>query len=188
MVRSIVVLIILSSIFSPLANAGKVKNASFQDLNVVVENYAKQNELNLISREILGAVAQSTYDESEKLTFNELLKILYLYEYTAFVDENSLTVIPAKQARTYPLEKFKENYNASFAYAWSEIHLKKACANTLIPVLRPTIPAIGHLAAHNESNTIFVVDTNKNIERLITAIAAIEKNTTTLASCTNNKS
>ena len=55
------------------------------------------------------------------------------------------------------------------------IHLKHVLAARLVPILRPLIPAYGHLAADAKSASLILTDRAANVERLVSIIERLDR-------------
>ena len=55
------------------------------------------------------------------------------------------------------------------------IHLEHVLAERLVPILRPLIPAYGHLAADPSTSTLILTDRAANLERLVSIIRRLDR-------------
>jgi type II secretory pathway component GspD/PulD (secretin) len=110
--------------------------------------------------EILG-------EEVSHVTYPELLTILNVYGYTAVETGGFALIIPESSIRTMPLPRLtaKETYPDS-QYVTVVIPIGTMPAAMLVPVLRPLIPAYGHLAHIVCDNSLVLIDKYANVRRL----------------------
>ena len=55
------------------------------------------------------------------------------------------------------------------------IHLEHIRAERLVPILRPLVPAYGHLAGDAKSSALILTDRAANVERLVNIIKRLDK-------------
>jgi general secretion pathway protein D len=112
------------------------------------------------------------------VTYSDLLSILLVSGYTAVEGSNYITVVPENTVRAMPLPlaAAKENFpDAQFVTA--VVQVKNTAAPILVPILRPLMPAHGHLAAMPCTNSLVLVDNFANVKRLEKVIAALDVGT-----------
>src|SRR5690606_12406000 len=55
------------------------------------------------------------------------------------------------------------------------IRLENVGAAQLVPILRPLIPQYGHLAAHQTSNMLIIVDREANVQRMLDIVNRMDR-------------
>ena len=117
---------------------------------------------------------------SKPVSANELyelfLSVLEVHGYTAVRSGDIVRVIPAKDARSAPLEVSDDRASTvSDEYMTQVIRLENISAAKLIPVLRPLVPQQAHMAAYAPSNAIIISDVSANIDKIRDIIERMDK-------------
>ena len=113
--------------------------------------------------------------EANNLSYNDLLMVLEIYNYTAAEYGGYVNVLPIAAARQVPSPILSGKESRPDAeVVTTVIRLKNVPAAQLVPILRPLIPQYGHLAALPCSNTLILVDTFGNVKRLEAVIQALD--------------
>ena len=106
------------------------------------------------------------------------LSILEVQGFAAVESGNVVRIIPAKDARTSPVNVISSDSTAldqdSSEVVTQVIQLDNISAAKLIPVLRPLAPQQAHMAAYAPSNAIIISDTSANIARIRRVIESID--------------
>jgi general secretion pathway protein D len=109
------------------------------------------------------------------ISYSDFLSILQLAGYTAVEGSNYVSVIPQSIVRQMPLPLAmgKDKYPEA-QYVTRVIPVKNLPAATLVPTLRPLLPVHGHLAAVICGNTLLMVDSFANVERIEKLVATLD--------------
>ena len=109
------------------------------------------------------------------ISYNDFLSILQLAGYTAVEGSNYVSVIPQSIVRQMPLPLAvgKDKYPEA-QYVTRVIPVKNLPAATLVPTLRPLLPVHGHLAAVICGNTLLMVDSFANVERIEKLVSTLD--------------
>ena len=113
--------------------------------------------------------------EPAKVSYDDLLSILAVYDYVAIETGGYVTILPdanARQGRS-PILSGKESYPDAEVVS-VVITPKNVSAAQLVPILRPLIPQYGHLAAVLCVNKLLLVDRFSNVKRLQAIIEALD--------------
>ena len=104
------------------------------------------------------------------------LSVLAVHGYTAVRSGDIVRVIPAKNARSAPLDVSDDRSSStSDEYMTQVIRLENISAAKLIPVLRPLVPQQAHMAAYAPSNAIIISDVSANIDKIRDIIERMDK-------------
>ena len=104
------------------------------------------------------------------------LSVLDVHGYTAVRSGDIVRVIPAKDARSAPLDVSDDRSSStSDEYMTQVIRLENISAAKLIPVLRPLVPQQAHMAAYAPSNAIIISDVSANIDKIRDIIERMDK-------------
>lgn len=151
-------------------------NSKEMDIQQLIVSVAKAtNKTIVIDPKVKGKVQVISTAALNREEYYELfLTVLELHGYTAVESAGVVRVIPAKEARTSPVEVVKENAVNSSEVITQVIQLENISAAKLIPVLRPLAPQQAHMAAYAPSNAIIISDTRANILRIQKVIQQID--------------
>jgi general secretion pathway protein D len=118
-----------------------------------------------------GIVGQDT----SNVSYSDLLTILHVYGYTAIESGGYVSVVPDAVARQVPTPQITGKETRPDAeFVTKVITVKSVPATQLVPILRPMIPQMGHLAALPCVNKLIYVDTFANLQRLQAIIEALD--------------
>jgi len=113
--------------------------------------------------------------EPGNVSYNDLLTILHVHDFTAVEYGGYVNVIPEAGVRQQPLPFLtgKESYpDAEFVS--TVIPLKNIPAAQLVPIMRPMLPQVAHLAALPCSNTLILVATYAVVRRFQSIINTMD--------------
>lgn len=110
------------------------------------------------------------------ITLPMLPKVLRNNGLAAVRSGDITSIVPVKTLRQYPVPLLYEDTDTIDDEEWvtRAIHLEKANAATMVPILRPLLPKQGHLAAHADSNTLVIVDRHANARRVARMVMEID--------------
>jgi general secretion pathway protein D len=110
--------------------------------------------------------------------YGDLLAILQVYGFAAIEFGGYVRVVPDAIVRQLPLPQVSGKETRPDAeFASQVIALKNVPAAHLVPILRPLMPPVGHLAALPCVNMLIIVDTFANIRRMDALIASLDVGT-----------
>jgi type II secretory pathway component GspD/PulD (secretin) len=109
------------------------------------------------------------------VSYPELLSILQLSGFTAVEGSNYVSVVPESIIRQMPLPQAtgKENFPEA-QWVTTVIAVKNVPAASLVPILRPLVPASGHLAAAVCSNSLLATDSFAKVKLLEKLVASLD--------------
>ena len=121
--------------------------------------------------------------------YDLFLSILEVHGYTAVRSGDVVRVIPAKNARSAPVQVESSGTGGApdqdgaaagesaptDEYVTRVIRLDNISAAKLIPVLRPLVPQQAHMAAYAPANAIIISDIRANIERIHGIIRSMDE-------------
>jgi len=114
--------------------------------------------------------------QPKDVTYPELLSILKVNGWVVVVDEGLLQVIPNVDVRqaAIPLVSPENIKTLDDEWVTCVVPVKNISAPQLVPILRPLIPAWGHLSALPDRNALIIVDGSANVRRLVGIIKSLE--------------
>ena len=120
----------------------------------------------VIDPRVHGEAAILGQDPSN-ISYGDLLTVLHLYGYTAVEYGGYVNVIPDAGVRTTPVpEVMGKESRPEAEFVTKVFVIKSQPAAQMVPILRPMIPQMGHLAAFPCSNRLILVDTFANVQRI----------------------
>lgn len=119
-----------------------------------------------------------------KIDYPALLAVLSASGLTAYRNGSFIHIISSEDARFHPIPVVEEGVEyAPDEYVTKAIIFEKVCAPQIVPLLRPLVPNIGHMAAHFSTNTLFLTDRFANIQRIERLIEGVESRLTSPDKC-----
>ena len=110
-----------------------------------------------------------------KVDYAELLSVLQVHGFAVVSSGDVVRVIPEANVRQQPLAYVtgKESHPDA-EYVTKTFTLKNVPAVQLVPLLRPLLPQQGHLVAFPCINTLMIVDTFGNVQRIAKLVQALD--------------
>jgi general secretion pathway protein D len=119
--------------------------------------------------------AEIVGQDTSNISFSDLLTILHVYGYAAIESGGYVSVVPDANARQVPIPLITGKETRPDAeFVTKVITVRNIPAVQLVPLLRPMIPQMGHLAALPCVNKLIYVDTFANLQRLQAVIEALD--------------
>ncbi len=110
-----------------------------------------------------------------KVDYPEFLMILQVYGFAAVEEGGVVRVFPDAAVRQMPLPQVSDGDKRPDAeYVSTIVHVKSVPAVQLVPILRPLLPQVAHLAALPCTNTLIIVDSFANVRRLEALIRTLD--------------
>ena len=123
--------------------------------------------------------------EKEPLSYEQFLEQLDANGFTAIKTKHYIQIIANRDARDHNIpvvEKHKSYADAE--YVTEVIHMEKLCADRSLAAIRPLVPQFGHLTAYEDVNSLIIIDTYGNIQRIKEVIRNLEKEIDKPLECT----
>ena len=110
------------------------------------------------------------------LDYGTLLVILRNNDLAAVNVNDVVNVIPASIVRQYPLPVIAEADDSIHDEEWVTwvIHVENASPGSIVPIIRPIMPAAGHFAANPGSRSMLLVDRYGNAKRIVDIIRQLD--------------
>ena len=119
--------------------------------------------------------AEIVGQDTSNISFSDLLTILHVYGYAAIESGGYVSVVPDANARQVPIPLITGKETRPDAeFVTKVITVRNIPAVQLVPLLRPMIPQMGHLAALPCVNKLIYVDTFANLQRVQAVIEALD--------------
>ena len=114
-------------------------------------------------------------EEPSRVTYDELRTILETYDYIAAETGGYVLVVPDADARTEPTPFVSSNEKRpDDEYVTTVLHVRSIPAAWFVPILRPLLPQVAHLAAMPCANDLLMVDRYANVRRIESIIEAMD--------------
>ena len=155
------------------ASAERVENGV--PFSKLIATVAKKTGKKFIVDPRIHGEAEIVGQDTSNISFSDLLTILHVYGYTAIESGGYISVVPDAVARQVPTPQITGKETRPDAeFVTKVITVKNIPAVQLVPLLRPMIPQMGHLAALPCVNKLIYVDTFANLQRLQAIIEALD--------------
>jgi general secretion pathway protein D len=141
----------------------------------LVATVAKKTGKKFIVDPRVHGEAEIVGQDTSNISFSDLLTILHVYGYAAIESGGYVSVVPDANARQVPIPVITGKETRPDAeFVTKVITVRNIPATQLVPILRPMIPQMGHLAALPCVNKLIFVDTFANLQRLQAVIEALD--------------
>jgi type II secretory pathway component GspD/PulD (secretin) len=113
--------------------------------------------------------------DTAALGFNELLAVLRDYGFAAVEYGGSVHILPDASIRALPVPVISgKDTRPDAEFVSKVITVKNVSAAQLVPILRPLLPQVAHLAAFPCNNRLLIVDMFANVRRIEGIIEALD--------------
>lgn len=169
-------------LLSPLTLTAQQVNFDFEDadLRAVIQAVAEFTGKNfLIDPRVQGKV---TVVAPTPLTQEQAYKVFQaVLEVNGFVTveaDGAVKIVPAEEGKVRDTGVYNEGAPAGSDDMQTRIlQLEYVNPERLVPVLRPLVPAYGHLAADIESSSLIITDRAANVERIVSIVKKLDRPT-----------
>ena len=167
------------------AQSSSAKPGSDVELAVLIENVARRTSLRAIIDPRVRAQVPLANLDANKLSYEDLLAILNVYQFAAVKRGDLLIVVPDANARQLPTPVYTDrNFKAlPDEVVTLVVKVKNGCSAQMVPVLRPLMPQAAHMAAYPDMSTLILTDHAANVHRIVDVVEAIERNNPEGHSC-----
>jgi len=148
------------------------------DLRAVIQAVAEFTGKNfLVDPRVQGRV---TVVAPTPLTVEQAYKVFQsVLEVNGFVTieaDGAVKIVPAEEGKVRDTSVFDEGSQATNEDMQTRIvRLQHVNPERLVPVLRPLIPAYGHLAADSESSSLIITDRAANVDRIVSIVSRLDR-------------
>ncbi len=172
-------MIMLGMFFLNTALAQQV-NFDFEDANLraVIQAVAEFSGRNfLVDPRVQGKV---TVVAPTPLTEEQAYKVFQaVLEVNGFVTveaDGATKIVPAEEGKIRNTNVFDEAPGANSDDIQTRVlRLTYVNPERLVPILRPLVPAYGHMAADSESSSLIITDRAANIDRLVSIVSRLDR-------------
>jgi general secretion pathway protein D len=148
------------------------------DLPVLIKFMSEQTRKNFIFDErVQGKVTiVSPRRMTEEEAYNVFLSVLQVKGFTTVEYGNSIKIVPAREARqeTIPTTAKEKGARPDAEFVTRLVPLQHADAPEVVQLLTPLLSKDGMISAFAGSNTVLLIDTRSNIDRLLGIIRLID--------------
>ena len=111
-----------------------------------------------------------------QIDYEKLLLILRNNDLAAVVAGDIVNVIPVSMVRQFPLPVLYEADDSIHDEEWVTwiIQTKNAAPQSIVPIIRPIMPAAGHFAANPDAQSMLLVDRYGNAKRIVALIEQLD--------------
>jgi general secretion pathway protein D len=179
---------LMSALISPLALAEGVEQDSRSDVSValnkgevdlhdvIVSFSSRTNKRILVDPRVRAIVTLVGLDVRD-VDYPLLLRILSVHGFSAHEQGGVIEIVPDALARQIPSPLVSaDKIRASDAEVVTAIlQLKNISAAQLVPILRPLMPQVAHLAAFVDRNALIIVDQAANVRRMVAIAETLDR-------------
>lgn len=165
---------------APAGDAPTCASCQSLEIGELIARFAKRTGRQfIIDPRVRGTVSLAGIDP-DKVDWEQLLAILNVHYFAAVAQGRWTLVVPDANARQLPTPVYTDR---NFKAAPDEIvtlilPVKNICAAQTVPILRPLMPQMAHMAAFVETNTLIINDHAVNVKRIAAFVDALERNGT----------
>ncbi|MDA8693663.1 type II secretion system secretin GspD [Pseudomonadales bacterium] len=129
----------------------------------------------VIHRSVRGAITiLSSRAVSPDEAYELFLTVLSMNGFAAVETDGIIKVIPDAEAKTNAIP-FLGDQTRDGSVVISIIDIKNSSSSDLMALARPLMPASAHIASYNQSNTLIIADTARNIAKISKIIAILDQ-------------
>lgn len=108
--------------------------------------------------------------------YEVFLSVLNVHGYSTVPSGDAIKIIPSSGAKQDNIPTILEEGSVTSEKTLTQVvQVNHADATQLASILRPLLPQYAHLAAHASSNTLVIVDTASNVNRIVNIIHRIDQ-------------
>ena len=114
--------------------------------------------------------------DMRRIDHSTLLSILRNNDMAAVTKGDVVNIVPVSMVRQFPLPVLYEEDDSIHDEEWVTwiIQTENASPGSIVPIIRPIMPAAGHFAANQESQSMLLVDRYGNAKRIVALIEQID--------------
>ena len=171
--------VLISASFTVEAKSNKVKHVNEKHYSLAIED--KKVKLT----KILDSVKERTGKkflvhansraevvaygiDLDKISFSELLTIIDLNNMAAVEVEGIINIVPINRVKQYPIPSIQDGEKVEHGTLWVSkvINTGSNKVGQLVPILRALVRFNGHMASHEESNSLVLVAPYHSVVRI----------------------
>lgn len=143
----------------------------------IIERFAKRTGKQIIIDPRVRASVDVAGIDLDQVTWDQLLAILDVHNFAAVEHGGLITVMPDANARQFatPVYTDLRFKAADYELVTLLVEVKNACAAQLVPVLRPLMPQVAHMAAVVQTNTLILSDDAVNVRRIAQLVEQLDR-------------
>jgi general secretion pathway protein D len=146
------------------------------DLPVLIKFMSEQTKKNFIFDErVQGKITiisprRVTLDEA----YDVFLYVLQAKGFTTVSQGNTIKIVPAREARQDTIQTGVSKDTASAEFITRLIPLQYLESAEVVPLVTPLVSKDGMVSAFGSSNTLLLIDSRANIDRIVSIIAEVD--------------
>jgi general secretion pathway protein D len=156
-----------------------VESSEEVSLEEFVDLYAKQESKDIVfNPRLKGMLHLRSGLTPGRITADEFYSVLLSRNFSAYEVDGLITIEQLGLLKQRKIPFYDGHYRGDLVTSQvvsSVIELRNRPATDLVPTLRPLVPQWGYLAADERSNSLAVVTTVGNVERLIELVEKLDR-------------
>jgi general secretion pathway protein D len=160
----------------PSAGISSAPNSRDTDLRVVLRETGARMHKHFVADPRVPQTIDLGGLERQDITYPQLLSVLQVNGMVVVADDGIMQVTPNTDARQSAVPFVSPDNIKTLDDEWVTcvVPVKNISAAQLIPILRPLMPAYGHMTALPDRNAVILVDRTANVRHLVELIRILE--------------
>ncbi|MGE5285281.1 MAG: type II secretion system secretin GspD [Actinomycetota bacterium] len=164
--------------FAPVPHPPTYLSMDFTDVDlpVLIKFMSEQTKKNFIFDErVQGKITiisprRVTLDEA----YDVFLNVLQVKGFTTVSQGNTIKIIPAREARQDPIRTGVSKGTSPAEFITRLVPLQNLESAEVVPLLTPLVSKDGMVSAFGSSNTLMLIDSRANIDRIVGILAEVD--------------
>jgi general secretion pathway protein D len=162
------------------ASQAQEVNFDFEDadLRAVIQAVAEFTGRNfLVDPRVQGRVTVvAPTPLTEEQAYQVFQSVLEVNGFVTVEADGATKIVPAEEGKSRDTNVFEDDPQANLDDIQTRVlHLTYVNPERLVPILRPLVPAYGHMAADSESSSLIITDRAANVDRLVSIINRLDR-------------
>ncbi|NIN34986.1 MAG: type II secretion system protein GspD, partial [Gammaproteobacteria bacterium] len=164
------------------AGVGQAQQVNFDfedaDLRAVIQAVAEFTGRNfLVDPRVQGRVTVvAPTPLTEEQAYQVFQSVLEVNGFVTVEADGATKIVPAEEGKIRDTSVFEEDPQANMDDIQTRVlRLTYVNPERLVPILRPLVPAYGHMAADSESSSLIITDRAANVDRLVSIISRLDR-------------
>ncbi len=148
------------------------------DLRAVIQAVAEFTGKNfLVDPRVQGRVTViAPTPLTEEQAYKMFQSVLEVNGFVTIEADGAIKIVPAEEGKVRDTSVYEEGAQPGNDDMQTRIiHLEYVNPERLVPILRPLVPAYGHMAADTESSSLIITDRAANVDRIVSIVRRLDR-------------
>ncbi len=148
------------------------------DLRAVIQAVAEFTGKNfLVDPRVQGKVTVvAPTPLTEEQAYKVFQSVLEVNGFVTIEADGAIKIVPAEEGKVRDTSVYEEGAQPGNDDMQTRIiHLEYVNPERLVPILRPLVPAYGHMAADTESSSLIITDRAANVDRIVSIVRRLDR-------------